>query len=241
MTTDVKNPWGVSAGTLQTIEQPAQAIQTTQPVMQQSALPSDFLIPPAPEIPTDPNSIQYATATFQGMYFKGVGQQKEAVSFTKQVKVPHSCLRALGMHPAWVFLQVAPDLLGREPGYGGVRNVDLVMTTPLPRDMDRDAMLNWTAAYDDLMLFIKRYTTNVRYTPTNFKDDGKVLPAKVVSVVPELFTTPTALRGAIRRCLADPEAFAKEQEKQEKLWTDPEKKDLRNLNKELKALNAVQH
>lgn len=225
---DTFSKWGVSAET-------AQALATRQ-----SALPDDFLAPPAPQPPQDNSAIQFVTATFQGMYFKGVGQSKEAVPFTKDVKVPYSCLRSLSMHPAWVFLQVAPDLLGREPGYGGVRNVELSMTTPLPRDMDRDAMLNWTASYEDLILFIKRYATNVKYTPTNFKDDGKVLPAKVVSVIPELFTTPASLRGAIRRCLADAEAFAKEQEKQEKLWTDPEKTDVRNLNKELKALNQIQ-
>lgn len=240
MTTD--NPWGLSAETLQS-QQMASTISISQaktdvPIPRHSALPPEFFQTTEEEkIKPDTSGIQYITATFQGMYFKGVGQNKEAISFTRTIKVPYSCLRSIAMHPAWVFLQVAPDVLGREQGYGGVRSNELVATSPLPRDLPRDEMLNWTASYDDLTYFIKRHATNVRYTPTNFNDDGKVLPAKTVTVIPEIYTTSNALRGAIKRCLSDPEAFAKEQAKAEKLWSDPDKTDIRNLNRELKRLN----
>ena len=55
----------------------------------------------------------------------------------------------------------------------------------------------------------------------------------------ELFSTPASLRNAIKRCIADPEAFDKEQGKLVKKWTDADTKKMRNLDNELMRLNET--
>lgn len=179
---------------------------------------------------------EYVTATFQGLYFKGVASGKEAVPFKVNIKVPFECIRNPAYHPAWVMQKLASKLFGKDTAYGGLRNFELTVTSKLPTDLNPLEHLNWTAGYYDLVALIKRYATDRVYHPLD-PSEGTPLPSQKVSVVHELFSTPASLRNAIKRCINDPEAFDKEQKKLLKKWDDKDTKATRALDNELMQLN----
>jgi hypothetical protein len=197
---------------------------------------SQTVVTPAEQPPI--GEAEYTTATFQGLYYKGVANGKEAVSFKIDIKVPFACLRDQGYHPAWVMQKMGKSLLGKDAAFGGLRNFELTQTTKLPNDLNPIEHLNWTANYHDLCNLVKRYATERQYYPLD-PSEGTPLPARRVSVMQELFSTPASLRNAIKRCMADPEAFDKEQGKLVKKWTDADTKKMRNLDNELMRLNET--
>lgn len=174
---------------------------------------SNQTLPPRPLPPARP-TVPHITATFEGGYYKGVVGAMEVHPFKETILVPDTWLLRDDMHPAAVFkIKFARKLLAKKyPGYNDVRTVHLVDTSELPSGMSVEQELNWTADFAKLIQFAKKYASQISFIPLDPKE-GTPLPRQTVGVRPEFYSDVNGLRNAIKRCMAEPQAFAAEQEK----------------------------
>lgn len=195
---------------------------------------SNQTLPPKALPPPSKPTVPHIEATFEGDYYKGVVGAMEVHPFTETVKIPNSWLMRDDMHPAAVFKhKFAKKIMKKHPGYNDVRTVHLKETTDLPDGMTVEQELSWTADFNKLVALAKQHASKVRFIPLDPKE-GTPLPGQVVGVKPEFYSDAPALRNAIRRCISEPQAFQREQEKISKGYEA--KRDAMTMQEELDAL-----
>lgn len=175
-------------------------------------------LPPLPPPATSqtsavPITLPHVVATFTGEFFKGVVGAMEVVPFTESVMIPHTWLLKEELNPVFVFRhKFAKKLMRKYPGYSDVRTVYLKDTTELPDGMTVESELNWTADFTKLVTLAQRYAKKISFIPLDPKE-GTPLPREDVGVRPEYYADENALRNAIKRCMAEPQAFKAEQDR----------------------------
>lgn len=153
-------------------------------------------------------------ATFAGSYYKGTAGGFEAELFSVDAKIPLSWVEREDLTPAAIFIKyIAPRVMkGQYAGYTGIRFVEVIKTSELP-ELPLDQKLDWTAEHKDLVKIASSVGKAVYKVQLEDEKTKKVITKSVtVSVKTELYPDPISLRNAIRRCIAEPEAFDKEQE-----------------------------
>lgn len=161
--------------------------------------------------------VPHLIATFRGTYFKSGGVGMQHAPYEKQVKIPLSFLEHGHMTPIGIFKQrLAPRVMTEYEGYSGVRTCRLVSCSELPKNLELNQLLNWTASSEGLAEIAKQYTP--MHKGMRFK--------------PELWPDPVELREAIRRCKAEPEVYFNEQ----KIREEGEYSFERKLDDELASL-----
>lgn len=149
----------------------------------------------------------FIEAFFKGTYYKGSAAGTEPVPFEVKAKIPVSWVQDPNLNPPFVFKKFfAQRLLDQTPS--NIRFVELVRTGELPSHLPLNQELDWTADYEKLV----QIAQNIGKRPfisVNLEDGTQKQGSVEVDV--NLWASPSELREAIRRCVADAEAFSKEQ------------------------------
>jgi len=212
-----------------------------QTFQQEGLMPPRTDLPPTTssqvkQLPPPQFTLPHIEATFEGGYFKGVPGAMEVVPFSCTVKIPNSWLSKDEHYPANVFKNQFADRVMKNkpeyPGFSGVRTCLLTRTTELPSGLTQEQELNWTADYSRMAELAKR-VGKMRFVPLDPKE-GTPLPAESVEIKPEFYPDLASLRNAIKRCVAEPQAFKAEQDKLSSGYE--RKRDELSMQDELKAL-----
>lgn len=175
----------------------------------------------------------HVDCVFTGSFYKSISKDaNESQFFEVSVKVPIS-LVSRDVTPAYVFRRFfAAKMLGAQPGYSGVRSVQLKATTgEIPQALPLRKQLYWLTD----MTRLRTIAESQRGRKAVYNEEGEVVDTEEVLIDTSLFSTPAELAAAIRRLIDEPDAFAKEQEEIRKMANS----GTSDIESEIYALNPL--